>query len=332
MLIANQLIQNKQSFLAVADKKQIAATTIAAGMFNPLVFRRITKSWMVDELLPEMYTTFRQLEERLKAKLIYPHPIVKLISQEEYPQWVKKEKDTDVGKYIQKLERENHIEGIHPFYASATIAHSGYMDLQTLLTKFHQEIAHQNSLTYDHFEHKDVSIHKNHILWKGTPFKNIIFCEGAFAINNPLFTEVNYKLTKGDVLTLDMEDIELHHIINKMAFLLEKKKGEFLCGSTYNWSGLDFSLHPKDLNYLKEKISAILHKPFKIKSHKTAIRPTVSDRRPVLGTHAKYNNVHYFNGLGTKGVMLGPYFAKQMIAYLHKEKELYPEVAINRFR
>ncbi|MGQ1785969.1 NAD(P)/FAD-dependent oxidoreductase [Saccharicrinis sp. GN24d3] len=332
MLIANQLMQRNKSFLAVADKNQISATSVAAGMYNPLVFRRITKSWMVDDLLPEMYSTFSELEERLHTKLIYPTPIVKLVTEDEYRRWTSKLEDPEIEKYIQKLEKGTSIHGIHQFYGSATISDSGFIDLQALQENFHQELLHYNHLVYDHFYYDDINIQEDCIIWKGSQFKNIIFCEGAFAIDNPLFPEVTYKLTKGDVINLSIDEIQLENIINKMVFLMEKSKGEFLSGSTYNWSGLNFTAFEEDRNYLSEKLSSILNKPFKILRHKTAIRPTVSDRRPVLGTHRKYNNVHYFNGLGTKGVMLAPYFSNQMIEYLEEKKVLHPEVTMNRFR
>jgi hypothetical protein len=38
-----------------------------------------------------------------------------------------------------------------------------------------------------------------------------------------------------------------------------------------------------------------------------------------------------FNGLGSKGVSLAPYFAEQFVDFLVNKKELDPEVNINRF-
>ena len=36
----------------------------------------------------------------------------------------------------------------------------------------------------------------------------------------------------------------------------------------------------------------------------------------VIGPHFKHKNCFVFNGLGTKGVMLAPYFAKEMCLFL----------------
>jgi glycine/D-amino acid oxidase-like deaminating enzyme len=44
--------------------------------------------------------------------------------------------------------------------------------------------------------------------------------------------------------------------------------------------------------------------------HFAGVRPTVKDRRPLVGTHAEYSAIHILNGLGR--VMLGPSMAKAL--------------------
>jgi len=65
--------------------------------------------------------------------------------------------------------------------------------------------------------------------------------------------------------------------------------------------------------------------------HKAGIRPTVKDRRPFLGAHPDHNNLYVFNGLGTKGVSLAPYFAKHLVDHMVDGVELMKEVSIGRF-
>jgi glycine/D-amino acid oxidase-like deaminating enzyme len=61
------------------------------------------------------------------------------------------------------------------------------------------------------------------------------------------------------------------------------------------------------------------------------IRPTVPDRRPILGRHPIYSNLSLFNGLGTKGYMMAPLLSKEMCLYLLENKSLHKEVVIDRF-
>jgi 2-polyprenyl-6-methoxyphenol hydroxylase-like FAD-dependent oxidoreductase len=48
---AIQLMQRKISFTLI-DQGNNNSTLTAAGMINPIVFRRTTKSWRVDEFMP----------------------------------------------------------------------------------------------------------------------------------------------------------------------------------------------------------------------------------------------------------------------------------------
>jgi glycine/D-amino acid oxidase-like deaminating enzyme len=62
---------------------------------------------------------------------------------------------------------------------------------------------------------------------------------------------------------------------------------------------------------LIDRIKEIINCDFTIMEHFAGVRPTVKDRRPLVGTHAEYSAIHILNGLGT-GVMLGPSMAKAL--------------------
>jgi len=92
-------------------------------------------------------------------------------------------------------------------------------------------------------------------------------------------------------------------------------------------------LEPSDWAYeeLLGKVKSDLSVDFKVIKHVAAVRPTVHDRRPLLGTHPEFPQLKVFNGLGTKGASLGPYWAKQMRKHLLEEMLLPEVVDIQRF-
>jgi glycine/D-amino acid oxidase-like deaminating enzyme len=61
------------------------------------------------------------------------------------------------------------------------------------------------------------------------------------------------------------------------------------------------------------------------------MRPTVIDRRPLVGRHMDFSNVYILNGLGTRGVMIAPYVADQLYNFIELGEELDPEINIYRF-
>jgi glycine/D-amino acid oxidase-like deaminating enzyme len=62
------------------------------------------------------------------------------------------------------------------------------------------------------------------------------------------------------------------------------------------------------------------------------MRPTSPDRKPILGPHPEFENLVIFNGLGTKGVSLAPYFSDLLAAWLSGLGEIPQVVNIERFK
>ena len=67
-------------------------------------------------------------------------------------------------------------------------------------------------------------------------------------------------------------------------------------------------------------------------NHVAGIRPTVKDRRPLVGQHEKYSNLYILNGLGTRGVMIAPYVAEKLFNFIEKGEDLDKEIDVNRFK
>jgi hypothetical protein len=51
----------------------------------------------------------------------------------------------------------------------------------------------------------------------------------------------------------------------------------------------------------------------------------------MIGLHPEHNQIGIFNGMGTKAILLAPYYAKQFTQFLIGKTELNPDVNIARF-
>lgn len=76
------------------------ASNVAAGLINPVVFRRLTKSWMVDELYPHMLKTYADLENLLGRAFFFPMKICKVFGQGEADFWRQKSIDNQLETYL----------------------------------------------------------------------------------------------------------------------------------------------------------------------------------------------------------------------------------------
>jgi glycine/D-amino acid oxidase-like deaminating enzyme len=76
--------------------------------------------------------------------------------------------------------------------------------------------------------------------------------------------------------------------------------------------------------------SRLIKANFSIQQHEAGVRPATADRRPLLGLHPAFPCMGIFNGLGTKGVSIAPYFAAHFADLLLENKQLDQEVSISR--
>ena len=65
--------------------------------------------------------------------------------------------------------------------------------------------------------------------------------------------------------------------------------------------------------------------------HFAGVRPTVKDRKPLIGTHYNHKNIHILNGMGTRGVMLAPTMAKILFESIEFNKPIDNSINISRF-
>jgi len=105
----------------------------------------------------------------------------------------------------------------------------------------------------------------------------------------------------------------------------------FRVGSTYEWGTTDPNPTQDKRLDLEEKLRNILQVPFTVVLHEAGVRPTVLDRRPLIGLHPRHQALGIFNGLGTKGVLMAPLQAKEFVSFLLDGASLSPEASIQRF-
>jgi len=332
-VLSYELLKEHKTFIVVDNNPPDSSSKIAAGLYNPVVFKRLAKSWMIEELLPVAHNTYKEMAGLLGKNFMFEKEIVKLfVSREEQHFWIKKSKTEEMKIY---LSSEVHPYPCHQFIESPTgfakVKKAGYLAIFDLLINYQDFLRKNKLLKTATFLYNDLRIENETVHWKEYKAKKVVFCEGYKAINNPFFSWLPFVLTKGQLLTIKVENLNIQEIINKGVFILPLGDDLFKIGATYEWNKIDEQQTEKGKAELLSKLEKILKTPYEVVEHKAGIRPTVKDRRPFLGVHPKFKNLVIFNGMGTKGVLLAPYFAKELIAFLEKKKNLHIEVNIERY-
>jgi glycine oxidase len=336
-VLAHTLLKQNKS-LVIIDLPSISmASKVAAGLWNPVVFKRLVKSWMADDLLEYMDSFYPEVEVLLNEKFYFKKQIVKPFSEEqEKLLWLKKTSE-EIGKYLNPTIQSDFLtDVIHNPIGAAEVINAGNIDTNVFLNASQAYFKNKQILLQEAFDYQELKLLSGEVNYKGIVAEKIIFCEGYKALDNTYFNWLPFKLTKGETLTIRIPLLYqkglLSKVINKGVFVLPLGEGLYKVGATYEWEDLTDLPTEKGKIFLVDQLNKLLKVPFEIIEHKAGIRPTVKDRRPLIGLHPEHTTLGIFNGLGTKGVMLGPYFAKQFVDFLEAGISLNKEVDIGRFK
>ncbi len=326
-----QLRAHNQSFLVFEDASQ-HSSSVAVGLYNPVVLKRFTEVWKAKELLELALPKYQILEQLLNATLDYKHPVYRRFSSiEEQNQWFLASDKPKLADYLSTNILKNSSTEIHAPYGFGEVLHSGRIDTAELIKRYRRHLIEQELLIEESFSYDDLIIKNDSILYKEIESKNVIFAEGFGVLKNPYFKTLPLRVAKGEIITIKAPKLKIDFILKASVFIVPLNDNLYAVGATYNWEDKTNVSTDKAKQELLNKLKTIISCEFEVVDHVAGIRPTVKDRRPLVGRHSKCKNVYVLNGLGTRGVMIAPYVANALYNFIEKQMPLDKEIDINRF-
>ncbi len=328
------LLQKRSAKVLVIDKHNPASSSnISAGIIHPITGRRKVKTWMADILIPYAEEFYAILETEFEEQLYHKQNILELIdTTKDYNDWLMRSADPEMKQYFSGEETEGLYNNVITSLKKISLTHCGWLDVKKLITHFRKQLVVNNVLLDETFHFHDLNTNENGITYKNVKAWKIIFCDGWLATQNPYWSWLPFLAAKGEIITIHAPRLKAEHILIKNIFILPLGNDLYKAGSNYEWKELNDMPTQKIKDELITKLKQLIAVPFEVVKHEAAVRPAVQDRRPLVGLHPKHKNIGIFNGLGTKGVLLAPYFANNFVEYLNGEKELNEEVDVKRFK
>jgi len=328
--LALQLLDRGKSVLVIDQFHENTATRVAAGLFNPIVGRNLTKTWMADILFPYLHDFYKEAEIRTTSRFFYPMPLYRpFISVEEQNEWMGKSVDKSFSDYvdvvhpspIDQLFVKNEFGGLQ-------LKQCGYLHTIEFTTAVRTYIKSQSSLLEEEFVEKDLIIDSSSVHYHGSEARAIIFCHGVNIHSGKLFSWLPIRPLKGETITIQTNE-HVSTIYNRGVYVVPDV---WRVGATYQFNDTIPTTTPEGLKELTEKLGELICFPYKIVNQSWGMRPSTPDRRPILGSHPEHRSVVIFNGLGTKGVSLAPYFSKVLTDWLENNQPMNKEVDIQRYK
>ena len=328
---AEVALQNNKSII-VFDNNSQNSSNIAAGIYNPVILKRFSEVWNAKSQIDYLNSFYPLIEDRISTKIDFKIPVIrKFYSIEEQNNWFSASDKVNLAPFISTKLRFHNYHGIESPYGFGEVFHTGYIDTKLLLIKYHQYLRDNLSFTENKFEYSKLELNNDYIFYDAIKAKNIVFAEGFGLHQNPLFNNLPLDGTKGEIIIIKAPNLNLDCILNSSVYILPLGNDLFKVGATYNWEDKTNAVTEEGRKELVNKIKELIHCDFEIIDQLAGIRPTVKDRKPLVGTHSEYKNVHILNGLGTRGVMLGPSLAHNLFQNIENNIPLDDYIDIKRF-
>ena len=325
------LHKNGKTFHVINDNSQ-TSSKVASGLYNPVILKRFTLAFNAKEQLDNAIPFYTALENRLDIKLNYNIPILRLFASiEEQNIWLESTDKPQLQPFLSTVIIKNSNKNIEAPFGYGEVKRTGRIDVKTLLQEYTKYLLQQISLDRETFDFGNLIIGKNYISYKSIKAKQIVFATGFGLKYNPYFNYLPLNGTKGELVTIKAPELKETKIVKSSVFIIPLGEDLFSVGATYKWRDKTNRPTEEAKTELLESLDKFLKCNYKVIDHIAGIRPTVVDRRPLLGRHPKHSNIYVLNGFGSRGVMIAPTAAVELFNFIENNSPLNAEIDISRF-
>lgn len=329
LFFAHQLIKHNKTFKLYSEGK-LGASQVSAGIINPVVLKKFTTFWNAMLQIQNLHTTLSEMTTYLGKDFLIKDSIQRVLHDETEKQlWLKKRAEKEELQPFLNPEFKS-VEGILNPFGTGEVWYSSRLDVDAFFSTFLDYLKKHHHLVNEKFDYNQLNPQTQ--TYQNLNYSHIVFAEGMGVLSNPYFKNIDIQPNKGHHIKVTLsKDIDLKGIIKKKHFLFPLAQGQYYYGGTYDRFSIDECIDDKAVAQLKEGVETIYPNDYDIVDTQYGFRPTVKDRRPMLGKHSEWDNLYVFNGLGARGILNGNYFAEILYHHIEHNGNLPEEVNWKRF-
>ncbi len=323
---AHQLILNQKTFVLFSANKK-GASQVSAGVINPLVLKKFTTFWLAAEQIEFLTNTMAEIAEYTGTNYIINENIHRIFHDEgERNLWTMKTETDELRPFLNPTFET--VEAITNPFGTGSVNQSARLDVGAFFNDFTVYLEEHNLLVEKEFDYNKIQ----DSTYEDFTFKNLVFCEGMGVRANPFFNDIQVIPNKGHHLKVRLsEKMNNKYTLKKKHFLFPQNGESYYYGGTYDPNERENEIDDFKTEELIEGLQQIYPHDFEVEEVNFGFRPTVKDRRPILGNHPENQNYYIFNGLGARGILNGCYFSQELFDHIENRKQLMPEVDLKRF-
>lgn len=331
LAFAEELLANNKTFVVFEDNSQ-TSSLVAGGVYNPVILKRFTPVWNGHEQLQTALPFYEKLEKKFNQKFDTRFATRKVFkSIEDENNWFTAMDKPMLSNYMKPNILREKIDGVIAEYGFGELTGTGRIDTKKLIETYRSYLEKEEKIHFEKFDYEQLQFSENTIQYKNITANKVVFCEGFGITKNPYFNYLPLKEAKGELITIHAPELDIDFLLKSTLFVLPLGDNYYKVGATFNWTDKTTMPTQEGKNELIDKLKKVINVPYKIIDQSAGIRPTVKDRRPLVGVHPKHPELAVLNGLGTRGVMIAPTVAKSLFNHLENDQFLSKDISIERF-
>lgn len=332
-LLSYLLIQKGVEVLVADHPVLSSATSVSAGIINPVTGKRLALSYRVGEFLPFAIDTYNRIGEETNTRIFEPKPVINVFhSPANKNDWFARSAEPGYRDYCGEIVGAQDVPGslVAPFGA-ILVKPAGWVDAAGMKMAVKNWLIMNNRYVEAEISVAHLKFDPHAVSWAGMHFDFVVFCEGYPGKNPGLFSHIPFNPSKGEIIDFRAGGLVHDYVVIHGVYIVPVSTGAFRAGATFNWDDLSPVPTPEGELELTEALEKIITVPFRVTGHRAGIRPAIEDRRPVVGLHPEFRRVAILNGLGTKASLLAPLCASMMCDLLLYNKSPDPVMDVERF-
>jgi ribosomal protein S19E (S16A) len=287
-------------FAIGSDGHARAASSVAAGLVNPISGQRFVKTWRVDELLPFAERWYRDAEARLGRKLWHPLKLERRFANAtEAERAARKAASGEFGRWAELAADGRALE----------IRGAARVDLPALLAGAAERWREAGVLRDGAVGVEELREDAGGVSWRGEIFRAAVLCTGSGALGRNFFRKLPFEVAKGEILRVRGARVAAEHAISRGTWVIGESAEFSRVGATYEAGREDFEPTAEARERLLSDARELVGGDLEVVEQRVGVRLGVADRLPVIGWRAG-ERIGFFGALGSKGTLFAPWLAR----------------------
>lgn len=307
------------------------SSRVAAGIINPITGQRLKPTWRGAELIPQARYAFMGFGVWRDVELRHA------FRNEETMSWFERRMASHELDDLQLTRIDAGVyEGITYPHGGCSVPNAAMVDVAEFLSRGRTALLCNGAEFVNDFTTPDTV---DAITWQHAHMSDgIIWCTGIETLQNPLWTWLTLEPSKGEMLEVQFAKMgeglraeyvtgrPLPYILNSGTWIAPLENGNYLVGATNDWDDHTSVRTTEARNTLLAEARRMTDSTFAVIDQRVAIRPSTLRKRPLIAKHPVDSRHAVLTGLGSKGCLVAPWAASQLVQHLLHDAPIDSEV------